>query len=111
MGYKIEKSSDRRGCDDTEQVPGYISGRKAASGIPKAVLQEPKLFCQKILESIQQPEEFLFRAVDADLLGLPAVQGEHAHEGGGVDLEPVAAYIEFYSLPGCQRHKILDVPQ
>ena len=108
---KIKKSSVRRINDEPSKGPDMDPAKKPASGIPKAVLQEPKSVCQESVKGIQQLLKFFFRAADGDLLGFPAVQGEDAHEGGGVDLEPVAANDEPMLLIGSQCHKILNIPQ
>ena len=75
------------------------------------MLQEPKLRSQEPFEGCLQLHQFFFGAVQGNLLGLPAVQGEKAHERGGVDLEPVAANDEPMLLIGSQCHKILNIPQ
>ena len=74
------------------------------------MLQEPKSFNQEPFKGGFQLRELFFRAVDGDLLGFPAVQGEDAHEGGGIDLEPVAAHNEPERLFGSQCYKILHIP-
>jgi hypothetical protein len=107
----VKKSSVRRICDEPSKWPDMKSGRKPASGIPKAVLQEPKSDCQEPVKGTQQLLKFFFRAADGDLLGFPTVQGEKAHEGGGVDREPVAAHNEPELLLGSQCHKIHNIPK
>ena len=75
------------------------------------MLQEPDLGDQKPVESVQNPVELLFGAIYRNLLGFAAVQREHAHEGGGVNLEAFTSHQKLMGKAVGNRHKILNIPQ
>mgnify|MGYP003302607463 CR=1 FL=1 len=75
------------------------------------MLQEPKLLRKKPCEGGQKLLKFRFRAFHRNPLGFPAIQGEKAHERGGIDMESVSAHDEPVLLVGSQCHKIQNVPQ
>jgi hypothetical protein len=84
---------------------------KPASGIPKAVLQEPELFHQETLEGGFQLLKLFIGAADRDQQRFPAVQRQQTHERGGIHLEMAVAHGDPLTFPGGIVHKILHILQ
>ena len=107
----MKKARHAAKSGEPSKRPDMCPAEKPASGIPKAVLQEPKLFDQKPVKGGHQLLELLIGAVYRDLLGAAAVQGQHSHQGTGIHPEPFISHIEPDGLLGGQCHKILNVPE
>jgi len=86
-----------------------VSPAKAAPSIPRVVLLEPKLSCQKAFRFLEEPVKVSVAAVDGYPQGLTVIQGKHTHEAAGIDMVAVISYDEGEGLPGCKGDKVLYV--
>ena len=83
---------------------------KAAPSIPRVVLQEPKLVCQKAFCFPEQSVEFCLCAGNGYLQRTAVIQGKHTHEAAAVDMVVVTADGEGKGLHGCPGNKVLYIP-
>jgi len=86
-----------------------VNPAKAAPSIPRVVLLEPKLSCQKAFRFPEKPVKFPVCAGDGYPQGTAVIQGEHTHEAAAVDIIIVISYGEGEGLQGCPGDKILNV--
>ena len=85
---------------------------KAALGLPKAVLLEPKLgIGQKTGCGLGEPEKFLLVTGKGDRQGLPAVQGQNAKQGRGIHLMAAVADLHTEGLFAAEGCEILNIPE
>ena len=108
---EIKKSSVRRISGEPSKGPGMNPIEKPASGIPKAVLQEPELFHQETLEGGFQLLKLFIGAADSNQQRFPAVQRQQTHERGGIHLKMAVAHGDPLTFPGGIVHKILHILQ
>ena len=85
---------------------------KAALGLPKAVLLEPKLWIdQKTGYGLAEPKEILIPTLECDLQRFPAVQGQNAKQRRSVYLKTVGADQNPEGLLAAEGGKFLNIPE
>lgn len=82
---------------------------KAAPSIPRVVLLEPKLFCQKAVCFPENAVELLVAAGNGYPQRAAVIQGKHTHEAAAVDMVAVITHGEREGLQCCPGDKILNV--
>ena len=105
----VKKSSARSDWNDTEQVAGGQSGKKAAPSIPRVVLLEPKLFVQETACFPEETAVLFCGAGDTNLQGMTVIQCEHTHKTAAVDNVTFVTYGQSVRLCGGPGNKVLNI--